>query len=36
MKAKHKLKWLETRQKWWSNLPKSIQMGYTRPGSEKK
>lgn len=36
MKYKHKLRTLQTRIKWWDNLPKSIQGGYTRPGSEKK
>lgn len=36
MKAKHRLKNLQGRIKWWENLPKSIQGGYTRPGSEKK
>ena len=36
MKYKKRLKSLEARQKWWDNLPKSIQSAYKRPGSRNK
>lgn len=36
MKYKSRLKRLESRQKWYDNLPKSIQKAYTRPGSKNK
>lgn len=36
MKYKKYLKKLEARIRWYENLPKSIQGGYTRPGSKKK
>lgn len=36
MKYKAKLKNLATRIKWWESLSKSIQSGYTKPGSQKK
>lgn len=36
MKAKNKLKWLEARIKNWESIPKSVQGGYTKPGSQSK
>lgn len=36
MKYKKYLKTLEARIKFWTNLPSSVQSGYTRPGSKKK
>lgn len=36
MKAKNRMKKLETRQKQWDSFPKSVQEATTRPGSEKK
>lgn len=36
VKYKNKLKKLAARIKFWENLPKNVQSGYTKPGSEKK
>lgn len=36
MKAKARLKKLETRQKQWDSFPKPVQATTTRPGSEHK
>lgn len=36
VKQRAKNKKLEARIKAWESIPKSIQIGYTRPGSQKK
>lgn len=36
MKYKKKLANLAARVRWWDSLPKGIQGGYVRPGSQKK
>lgn len=36
MKYKNRQKRLQARIKWYENLPKAIQGGYTKPGSQKK
>lgn len=36
VKPKNKLLKLQSRIKFWESLPKSVQSGYTKPGSQKK